>query len=268
MILLGLAGLYQNWLLHCLEPLSTIKPIDKHNFRAINFTTTMLLKVKQNLNAITNQEIIINTYVTEENYVWYLYNFFEKTDEIGVKINNITNDLFTKSPGTPAFNDFLIHFQNTYNLSKNDNLSLRYNSLVEYFYLILTEKQSWKSLLTYTRSDKNWINIEYNDFTKKEILISRFSKIDNFNLTHFEKCYKMLVDRNRYYLYRKDCFLTNLENLNLDILETAYAGYLLSLIKSERLDWYNEDFRNKNISENKKLIKQLHIDVQNKNTVS
>lgn len=261
MILLGLPGLYQNWLLHCLEPLSIIRPIDMHNFTTMSYKTTWVSKTKQNLDTITNDEIIINTYVTEKNYVWYLYNFFEKTDGVRIKVDNMTNDLFTKSLGTVAFEDFLLHFKKTYNISKNDSLPLRYNSLVEYLYLILTEKHSWKNLLNYTNSEKNWINIEYNDFTNKEILINHFSKLVNFNLTHFEKCYKMLVDRNRYYLYRKDRFLTNLENLNLDILETAYAGYLLSFTKGERLDWYNEDFRNKNIFENKKLIKQVHIDV-------
>lgn len=261
MILLGLPGLYQNWLLHCIDPLSIIEPIDMHNFAAKKHKNTWLYKIEQNLDTITNDEIIINTYVTEKNYVWYLYNFFEKTDGVGIKIDNITNELFTKSLGTVAFENFLLHFKKTYNISQNDSLSLRYNSLVEYLYLVLTEKYSNKNILTYTRSEKNWINIEYNDFTNKEILVNHFSKLDNFNLTHFEKCYKMLVDRNGYYLYRKDRFLTNLENLNLDILETAYAGYLLSFAKGERLDWYNEDFRNKIIFENKKLIKQVHTDV-------
>lgn len=180
---------------------------------------------------------IINMYVKPENFVWYLYNFLEKTDYIGIQIANLQEQLFTKAPGTVAFDQLLKHFMESYQITENTDQTYIKNAMIEYFYFFLARENTFKTIVGST--DERFINIEYEDFSNLSTLVNKVQHLPNFDLTHFEKMYRILVDTNKEYLDRKRNFASRVNNNDLDILEIAYLG---SQIGTD-LDWFNEEVR-------------------------
>jgi hypothetical protein len=78
--------------------------------------------------------MVINSYVLDENFVWYLYNFLEKTDGVGILIDNLTSDLFSKAQGTVAFDGLLKHLVDNYQLSSDQDPAYLNNAVIENFY--------------------------------------------------------------------------------------------------------------------------------------
>ena len=109
--------------------------------------------------------------------------------------------------------------------------------MIEYFYFFLARENTFKTIVGST--DERFINIEYEDFSNLSTLVNKVQHLPNFDLTHFEKMYRILVDTNKEYLDRKRNFASRVNNNDLDILEIAYLG---SQIGTD-LDWFNEEVR-------------------------
>ena len=107
------------------------------NFMCDSDNIRKLDKLEADLNNIPYQSVI-NTYVTNENFVWYLYNFLEKTENIGINVDQLVLNLITKGGGTPAYDFMLTHFINSYNIHTT-NIDDEYcnNSAIEYFYFFI-----------------------------------------------------------------------------------------------------------------------------------
>lgn len=273
--LLGLPGLYQNWIVSVIDTNSRSKLSGKSNFETNSDAVNWVAKLQLNCNHVdsNNQSVInfhideknliekleidcnhvdpinqpvINCYVDNKNFVWYLYNFLEKTDGIEIKVDSLMHDLFTKGKGTEVFNGLLQHLIASYNLDIYVDVDYQQNAAIEYFYfyLILLEKESkFKTLVTY--KNPNFVNIEYQDFSNYTILSNHLCKIPNFDLTRLEHKYQQLQDRNNKYLFRQQQFLSKLDraDINFDILEWAYIGALLYWQNGTKLDWFNTSIR-------------------------
>ena len=239
--LLGLPGLYQNWLIGAIDQNSTVKEIALHNFDTHSESVVWLKKLDTNLDNLPNQPVI-NCYVKDKNFVWYLYNFLEKTDGVGIQINNLQDDFFRLSQGTVAFNFMLKHFVTTYNVTPDiDTLTVN-NMLIEYFYFLLINEQTY-----FKKQSKatiaNAINIEYSDFANVDNLIKLLSPLHLDN-AHLKNRYQKLYLRNQRYIDKPNAFVVNYNNKCLDILETAYIGYLITKNTDlEKLDWFNTEVR-------------------------
>ena len=222
------------------------------NFMCDSDNIRKLDKLEADLNNIPYQSVI-NTYVTNENFVWYLYNFLEKTENIGINVDQLVLNLITKGGGTPAYDFMLTHFINSYNIHTT-NIDDEYcnNSAIEYFYFLLLDNDTTFKTIANT-IQKNWINIEYDDFYSSEILIKKLQGLTNFDQSHFLKQHKQLIKTNLRYLSKKKDFYTKFKNRSadteFDILEWAYIGWLLSKESKERLDWFNKDVRLNKINE-------------------
>lgn len=237
MKLLGIPGLYQNWLMISLDTGCDYFQIENSiNFEYGGKNIQFITFGDRPYNQTTDRKIV-NLYVKPENFVWYLYNFFEKTDYVGIQVKDLHEQLFTKATGTVAFDDMLKHFTRSYNITtKTDQRYIR-NSLIEYFYFMFTRQNKFKYLTGLT--DKRFINIEYEDFSDLSILVNKLQHLPSFDLTYFEKMYKILQYTNKVYLDKKKNFANRINNTDLDILEIAYLG---SQIGTD-LDWFNEEVR-------------------------
>ena len=244
-ILLGLPGLYQNWMQAALDNTSDVQLSFDSNFNSYSNTVQWTRKLDINIQDFQNQETpVINMYVAAENVAWYLYNFLEKTDGIGISVDSLIADLFTKAPGTVAFDSMLTHFINSYNLDTKTDPVYCYNAAIEYFYFLLIDRDAIfkiKSRVT----DPDFINIEYAEFSDPEILVNKLKHLPNFDQKWFDKMYADLYSRNKKYLRRHQTFLSKLNNHdnNFDIIETAYIGFLINQVHSVSLDWFNSDIR-------------------------
>jgi hypothetical protein len=240
---LGLPGLYQNWLLSALDASAVSAPDKDHNFITHTHASTWIKKMDLDLTTISKlsqSTQVINCYVNDQHLVWYLYNFLEKTDGIGISVTTLAQDLFTLAPGTMAFDGLLKHLINEYKLTPEHNYTYKLNAVIENFYLLLIDQTSRFKQQTQFKSN-TLINLEFRDFEKYDVLVSKLQQIPEFNILHFKNRYDQLVLRNAKYLDRSKIFLSKLDSYanQFDALETAYLGWLLWNIRPERQDWFN-----------------------------
>lgn len=244
-ILLGLPGLYQNWMQAALDDTVSVELSLDSNFISDSTKLQWERKLDINIQDFKNQKTpVINLYVSPENFAWYLYNFLEKTDGVGISVNSLVSDLFTKAPGTIAFNSMLNHFVNSYNINSETDPFYCYNVAIEYFYfLLINQDATFKTKASFT--DPGFINIEYAEFNSPHRLVNKLKKLSNFNQLWFDRMYSQLRSRNKKYLCQHQTFLTKLKNhdKNFDIIETAYIGFLINQNQHTPLDWFNSDVR-------------------------
>lgn len=236
---IGMPGLYQNWTVSCLDLASKYIVDSESNFLTQSDCVNLKFKMVDTTPA---DGLNVNLYVADKNFVWYLYNFLEKTDGVGIHVDNLVNDLFSKSPGTVAFDYMLKHFIDSYKITSDTSLDYCTNAIIEYFYFALNSNYQFKTIAKSTLS--NAINIEYDDFSNANKLIKLLESVPNFSEPHFLKRYQSLVDRNERYLTKKINFVKKLNaKAPLDILEMAYVGVLLEEITQAKLDWFNPTVR-------------------------
>jgi hypothetical protein len=254
-ILLGLPGLYQNWLLSALDDTSVVNDSAECNFIAKSNRVEFRRKLECDIADFKNIGVpVVNLYVDPKNFVWYLYNFLEKTDAVGISVKHLINELFNKAQGTMAFDGMLKHFVSSYNINKDTELEYCQNAAVEYFYFTLNDDQSAFKIKT-KAVDSDFINIEYSDFTNPAVLKQKLGHLPNFNINHFDRMYQRLLDRNAQYLFRSQNFSNTLDRDNsFDILELAYIGYLLTQDNNTVLDWFNPNVRKYNIANKWNII--------------
>ena len=188
-------------------------------------------------------EIVINLYVKPENFVWYLYNFLEKTDHVGIQIKHIHNHLFTRAPNTIAFDGMLKHFVESYGVNEQTDVETLKNCLIEYFYLVLSNENEFKTKVAQTHP--RFINIEYDDFSSYDLLVAKLKNVPGFDLAHFANMYTILEQTNYKYLNKKKQYQLHTTPADLDILEIAYAG---STVAND-LDWFNDQVRENILNE-------------------
>ena len=73
--LLGLPGLYQNWLLSALDVSAQVRMSGEHNFISHSGKINWFKKMGADLDQIPEliqTSMVINSYVLDENFVWYL----------------------------------------------------------------------------------------------------------------------------------------------------------------------------------------------------
>lgn len=254
--LFGLPGMYQNWTMTALDPAGSYLQENKTNF----VYTGKLITFKEKLESFTpdlNDQTVVNLYVKSKNFVWYLYNFFEKTDSVGIQIDFLENDLLSKAAGTVAFNGMLKHFIQSYQISSDTQKEVIKDSLIEYFYFTLIQDTAFKKIAGITCG--KYINLEYNNFENVELLAQALSGFKNLDLTHLEKMYKILISANSRFINKRREFLhkINSHDINLDILETAYVGALLYWNNNKQLDWFNSNVRYDYLSKSTNLIRDL-----------
>lgn len=256
--LLGLPGLYQNWFMSAIDPTSRITFSKANNFITDSTQVTWIKKIDQDLNvALTGP--VINCWVHNENFVWYLYNFLEKTDGVGIQVDRLIDDLFNKAADTIAFDTLLKHFVASYSINKMLDFEYIRNSMIEYFYFLLCDQHGkFKTQTQFTHTD--FINIEYNEFSDENMLINKLITLPNFDLSHFQNQYHLLNVRNIRYLNKRRMFIEKFLNhcIDFDILELSYIGYLVGKITGAPVDWFNPDVREKNMFVHKnKICKML-----------
>lgn len=256
-ILLGLPGLYQNWIMSAVDSSSEVALSCSNNFVTTTTQVTWIEKINQNLDvALSNP--VINCWVHHENFVWYLYNFLEKTDGVGIQVDSLANDLLTKASNTIAFDTLLRHFVDSYNITKVSEHEYVRNATIEYFYFLLCNRDGkFKTQTQYTHN--NFINIEYNEFGNETVLIDKLSTLPNFDLDHFKRQYHLLIARNIRYINKRKMFIEKVLNHNtqFDILELSYIGYLVSKITGTSVDWFNPKVRETNMTIHKNKICKL-----------
>ena len=239
--LLGLPGLYQNWIMCAVDKESSYSA-DDSNFYYKGNNIELFFKLEST--QLPTNKYVINLYVDPNNFVWYLYNFLEKTDNINIKVSHLIDDLFNKAPNTVAFDFMLKHFINSYDITSKTNIEYIKNSILEYFYFFLLEKDTkFKNISSITYD--NFINIEYDDFKNPVRLINKLSVLPNFDLDHFNNLYKELEKRNYQYIYRSKNFVSKIDQF--DFIELSYIGTLLT--DQKPLDWFNNSLREKKLKE-------------------
>ena len=253
--ILGMPGLYQNWLMSALDTSSECIESSDSNFLSKPKTLRWVRKFDAGVEQVRKQyPTVINTYVKDENFVWYLYNFLEKTDGVGIKVDNLANDLFTKASGTIAFSFMLDHFADAYNITTETATEIINNSLVEYFYFLLMDKNSEFKIKS-LREESDAINLEFDTFADYDALVTLLDQVPGFAAAHFQNMYNWLVSRNYMYMNKKQRFREKIVNhQNLDLLELAYVGYLVSNHTNTMLDWYNVDTRNSAVQTHRQLL--------------
>jgi hypothetical protein len=255
--LLGLPGLYQNWIMSAIDSSSEVALSCDNNFITKSTEVTWIKKIDHDL-IVALPGPVINCWVHNENFVWYLYNFLEKTDGVGIQVESLVDDLFNKAAGTIAFDTLLKHFVDAYDITQMTEREYACNATIEYFYFLLCDqKGKFKTQTQYTHN--NFINLEYNEFGDKKILIDKLSTLPNFDLDHFENQYHQLIVRNVRYINKRRTFIEKFLNhsTDFDILELSYIGYLVGKITGTPVDWFNPDVRENNMLIHKNKICKL-----------
>lgn len=234
--LLGLPGLYQNWLMAAVDPTSVFQLHGTKNFFCSKSIVKWQVKVSlEDYSFIGAGDTVINLLVHENNIPWYLYNLFEKTYDIKVQIDNFYIDLQNKASKFTLFAEFKKELEH-YHVHTHDQL-------VHYFYKMFVDKTNflYKYVSLY---DNKFINIEYDNFTQPILLKNKLSVVPNFNSEHFDNLYKILLERNQRYLNRKQDFLSKLKNKQeLDVVELGYVGKLVHDMYNKDLDWSSSALR-------------------------
>lgn len=244
-MLLGLPGLYENWLMTVLDVESKTFPGRQQNFCSTGTKTICLEKLTLNLGHWSKPvEPVVNCYVEPKNFVWYLYNFLEKTDGVDISISNMKQYVLTKAPNTVALRNLLEHFVNSYEQEFFDHAGYIDNALIEYFYFFL------RSSNHFFVQQAQWINsecinIEYRDFECVDRLIDKLSGIQDFDCNKLQNLHDSLVKHNKKYLDRPRLFVQRLQRheSNFDFLEWALIGVLIERITGTQLDWFNTKLR-------------------------
>lgn len=256
-IICGLPGLYQNWLSAVLDSHSEFVP------QGINFSTQSSIVPWVSKHLIFTQldqySHVINCYVANENLPWYLYNFFEKTDDVNISVDNLVDDLQQRGPGTIAFNSMLDHWKSVYQINAHSEYDYYKNSLIEYFYNWFIQESEWRDILTYQCNDNNSINIEYCDFADAQLLYQKLNSVVKVDLEHFEQMYALLKKGNQRFFDLPTQFHTKLLDLpnikDMSIIELAWLGKMFGDRLAQPLDWFNPDVRKKVIAANSLPIK-------------
>ena len=247
--MLGLPGLYQNWLLSALDQHSDFKLQHENNFSCNQSRVNWAKKIQIDLsNPTLLHSTIINTYVSNQNFVWFLYNFLEKTSGINIRVDYLIEDLEIKAPGTIAFDSMFKHWSDSYDIGHHPDYEYRVNSAIEYFYFLLLDTQNkFKYQVGFT--DPRFVNIEYSDFENKNLLKNKLSHLEIFNPVHFDCMYDLLYQRNSQYLTRRQNFVSKIKSNNkqFNILEIAYIGMLLT--DQYPIDWFNAQLRENMIND-------------------
>lgn len=256
---LGLPGLYQNWLIGALDPTSRRQQWQQNNFISDSDKVHWIKKYDTDRYDIGCFDYVVNCYVKPDNFVWYLYNFLEKTDGVGIMVDSLAQDLLIKGPGTIAFDSLLRHFVDSYNIQRSTPTEIIENSLIEYFYFVLTQDQS-----TFRRRAhvilSQAINIEYEDFFCVDTLGHLLESVPTFDQAHFEEQHRVLQQRNSRYLTAKFLFPSHLITGSLDTLSLAYVGSMITKHTSIPLDWFDSRVREQMIDKYRYKILQWHND--------
>jgi hypothetical protein len=246
-VLLGLPGLYQNWLLSALDTHSKFELDFENNFCCNQSRIHWIAKIDELLDPTLSDCTVINTYVSNENFVWFLYNFLEKTDGVGLQVDHLVEDLKNKAHGARAFDSMRKHWVDSYNIDNHPDPEYRTNSIIEYFYFLLLDTQNaFKHQVGFT--DPRFVNIEYCDFEDKNLLENKLSHLEIFDQDHFNHMYDLLYHRNSQYLTRRQNFVNKIRSNNkqFDILEVAYIGMLIT--DQDPIDWFNSQLRENTIN--------------------
>ena len=246
LLIVGLPGLYQNWLRAALDPESEFSLDLAHNFLCKKSRYSWTKKIEVDFTTASFPGTTVNMYVNDQNFVWFLYNFLEKTDGVGISVDSMVDDLESKAPGTYAFDTMLRHFFKSYDLDQHRDHQYRKNAAIEYFYFLLLNKHAvLKTQCRYI--DPSFVNIEYSEFENPDLLKSKFLNLEHFDVAHFDRMYQLLAHRNKRYLSLRKRFIDKIlsNSRNFDILETAYIGTLLT--NHNRLDWFNNELREQEI---------------------
>lgn len=231
-VLLGLPGLYQNWLMAAVDPNSKVQFHGDQNFFCAQSRVKWMIKPGlQEYPVASNQLTVINLCVNEQNFPWYLYNLFEKTYDIKIMVDSFVDDLLSKGDKFILFEEFKTL------ISTIDYTDL--NAVVKFFYELFYEKTHYLYGVCQA-ADADYINIEFDDFNQLSILTMKLSMVPGFDPIHCETMYKSLFARNQRYLNRKNEFLGKLENnVPLDVIELGYVGSLAAQIFDKKIDWGN-----------------------------
>lgn len=252
-VLLGLPGLYQNWLMAAVDPTSKVQLHGDQNFFCSQSRVKWLIKPGMvDYPVASNELTVLNLYVKEQNFPWYMYNLFEKTYDIKVMIDSFATDIVEKGDRFSIFNDIKIDLLTEYTTVDND-------AAIHYFYRLFIEDQHY--LHTATRQvNSAYINIEFNEFNDPNILKNKLQAVNIFDPLHFDSLYPLLLNRNQRYLNKKKEFLQKLNTAvqSYDIIETAYIGALATrLFGGKLLEWMSEPLRNSIIKHKIKEISDL-----------
>jgi len=245
-VILGLPGMYQNWLSAALDPDSEFQ---QQGANFLTFHSAVPWQAKIETHALPGADCIINMCVGYHNLVWYLHNYLEKTDGIHIRTDYLVEDLQAHGGETKAFGPMLEHWYQSYNIKTNPDIEHRKNSLIEYFYYWLTQKHHWQHMLCSRSSDG--INLEYAAFNSLVSLHQRLHTVIS-DVDWFDQMYDRLRSANSKYLHQSEKFCTKLgliDNINrLTILEQSYIGSLLHScidMGDTVLDWFNPNVRNR-----------------------
>ena len=238
-ILLGLPGLYQNWLMAAVDPTSKVQLHGDQNFFCAQSRVKWLIKPTLIDYPIASKDLtVINLVVNKNNFPWYMYNLYEKTYDIKIMIDNFVEDIIEKG------NKFSI-FEDTKTVLTDSFDSITRDNVIQYFYQLFRTDNHYLQVATREIRD-NYINIEFDDFNHVDLLISKLKSIEGFSQDHFKSMHDILVARNLRYLNKKKEFLSRLveDTNNLDIIELAYTGKLASIILNKELNWADPRVRN------------------------
>lgn len=245
-VILGLPGMYQNWLSAALDPESRF---EQQGANFLTYHSRVPWQAKIETHTPPAADCVINMCVGYHNLVWYLHNYLEKTDAIGIRTNYLVEDLQDRGADTKAFGPMLAHWYQSYNLANNLDHQHCANSLVEYFYYWLVQKHHWQSMLC--SRDSTAVNLEFMAFNSLDRLRQVLDPVIS-DAAWFDYMYMLLQSGNSRYLEQSEKFYTKLrlvQNLdNLTILEQSYLGSLLHScmdMGDTVLDWYNPEVRNR-----------------------
>lgn len=251
-VLLGLPGLYQNWLMAAVDPHSKLQLHGTQNFFCAKSVVKWVIKIQiEDYPEADEDLIVLNLAVHEKNMPWYLYNLFEKTYDINVRIDSFVEDIIDKGTKFSIFNLF-----------RDKILQIDYrdqNEIIYFFYKFFVDKDSFLYKYCPVKNNK-YINIEYDDFGDPALLQQKLSSIPNFSEDHFNKLYESLAARNQRYLNRKQDFLEKLEkNTQLDVIELGYVGSLVAKLYNKDINWKDEKIRNQVLKHRLPEIKDLAL---------
>jgi len=234
--LFGLPGLYQNWLMAAVDKDSNLQTHGDRNFFCAKSKVNWLIKTDiTEFPKDTTNLTVLNLYVDPQNMPWYMYNLFEKTYDIKVMVDNLVDDLLEKGHKFKVFEEF-----------RTSLLKIEYRNIDDviglFYYYFQTQDHWLYKLLPYTQD--NFINIEYNDFSHRDVLESKLEKFPGFDHDYFASAYHLLSSRNQRYLNRKQNFIKKFDtDRNFDIIETAYIGTLYSLVSNNEANWKDPRLR-------------------------
>lgn len=260
-LLLGLPGLYQNWIRKVIDPTAKSETVGT-NFRTELQDPTIrwdgkfsLLRDNPYYFEQHQDTFIINTLVNPENFPWYLYNFYGKTDEVFINLDDMVTDFLTKTKNTEAFGDFYKTVSTTYNINELSTEGDIENALVEAIYLNLRNSNNpFRNIVALKCPNANSVNIEYDDFSSSKKIQSLLKEIPDITLAGFAENYALLKSLNDGYFNNKKTMLAKLaKETSLDkfsVLEQAIIGYAISSIKDVKLDWYDKNNRRDLFAEN------------------